>query len=519
MARARATGKPVQATAATTDSSTLTANPNGALTLRQTVAPVRRLVHGRWKSLDPTLVRHANGTISPKVTTGTLSLSGGGKAAPLASMGAGSGSLAVSLPAQFALRTPTLSGATATYHDVLADVDLAVTVQDTGGFSEVLVVKNAAAAANPALADLNLSTKVTGVTLASDKAGDISAKVPVGNDGKIDLYTHVDSTGGTTALIVDLTGYFTSNATVTGDQTYTPLSSAVRALDTRSSIAHTNLTSTGTVAVSTNFTLQITGLNNIPATATAVAVNLAAANATGYLQAYATGYTPTADTSLSFTNGNTIASLSGDVPIGTSGTITISVHGNATAVLADISGYYTTTTTGQKFHTLNPTRLVDTRSGIGGTSSAVAANTAYTLTTATTQQVIMATTPTRHAHPHQHRLGRLRHRLSHRCRQAGHQQHQLGRRRYSRQPHPHPDRHQRTDQHLQQQLRKYRLRRRLQRLLHLTQHRHQRAEGPACKPAAGPSAHTATSASASAANAYPNQTFPRRRPLDLLGIA
>jgi hypothetical protein len=221
--------------------------------------------------------------------------------------------------------------------------------------------------------------------------------VPVGNDGKIDLYTHIDSTSGTTALIVDLTGYFTSSAIVPGDQTYTPLTSAVRALDTRSSVAHTNLTSTGTVAVGTNFTLQITGLNNIPAAATAVAVNLAAANAvgTGFLQAYATGYAPTADTSLSFNSGgNTIASLSGDVPVGTSGTITISVHGNATAVLADISGYYTTTTTGQKFHTLNPTRLVDTRSGIGGISSAVAANSTYALTTATTQQVTMATTPT-----------------------------------------------------------------------------------------------------------------------------
>ncbi|MFE3856078.1 LamG-like jellyroll fold domain-containing protein [Streptomyces griseorubiginosus] len=220
--------------------------------------------------------------------------------------------------------------------------------------------------------------------------------VPVGNDGKIDLYTHVDSTGGTTALIVDVTGYFTSNAAVPGDQTYTPLTSAVRALDTRSSIAHTNLTSTGTVAVGTNFTLQITGQNNIPATATAVAVNLAAANAAGagYLQAYATGYAPTADTSLSFTSGNTIASLSGDVPVGTSGTITISVHGNATAVLADISGYYTTTTAGQTFHTLNPTRLVDTRSGIGGTKGAVAANGTYTLTTATTQLVTSAATPT-----------------------------------------------------------------------------------------------------------------------------
>ncbi|MFJ3795420.1 LamG-like jellyroll fold domain-containing protein [Streptomyces sp. NPDC090088] len=220
--------------------------------------------------------------------------------------------------------------------------------------------------------------------------------VPVGNDGKIDLYTHLDSSTGTAALIVDVTGYFTSDPSLTGNQTYTPLTSAVRALDTRSSVAHTSLTSTGTVAAGTSFTLQVTGLNGVPSNATAVAVNFAAANAagTGHLQTYATGYTPTTSTSLSFNTGNALASLSGDVPIGTGGTITVSVYSSATAVIADISGYYTTSTTGQKFHTVNPTRLVDTRSGIGGSATAVAALGTYTLTSATTQQVTTATTPT-----------------------------------------------------------------------------------------------------------------------------
>ncbi|MGW7244409.1 LamG-like jellyroll fold domain-containing protein [Streptomyces sp. NPDC054804] len=220
--------------------------------------------------------------------------------------------------------------------------------------------------------------------------------VPVGNDGKINLYTHINSASGTVALVVDLTGYFTSDATLTGDQTYTPLSSAVRALDTRSSVAHTSLTSTGTVAADATFTLQIAGLNGVPSNATAVAVNLAAANATGSgsLETYATGYVPASDHSLSFTAGNAIASLSGDVPIGTSGTITIAVRTSGAAIIADIAGYYTTSTTGQKFHTINPTRLVDTRDGLGGRSTAIAANSTYALTSAITQQVTTATTPT-----------------------------------------------------------------------------------------------------------------------------
>ena len=281
--------------------------------------------------------------------------------------------------------TTPVSGAPTTIPSTVTAVAVDVTV--TGETDHGFVTTYADGTQRPITSSTNFaaSTTATGYQI-----------VPVGNDGKIDLYTHLADSSDTAALIVDVTGYFTSDSTLTGDQTYTPLAGAVRALDTRSSVAHTSLTSTGTVAVGTNFTLQITGQSGVPSNATGVAVNLAAADATGtgYLQAYATGYAPTADTSLSFNTGNAIASLSGDVPIGTSGTITISVHGNATAVVADISGYYTTGTTGQKFHTLNPTRLVDTRSGIGGSSSAVAALAAYTLTTSTTQQVTTATTPT-----------------------------------------------------------------------------------------------------------------------------
>ncbi|MFG2971330.1 LamG-like jellyroll fold domain-containing protein [Streptomyces sp. NPDC048288] len=281
--------------------------------------------------------------------------------------------------------TTPVSGAPTTIPSTVTAVAVDVTV--TGETDHGYVTTYADGTQRPVTSSTNFAahTTATGYQI-----------VPVGNDGKINLYTHLDSTDGTAALVVDVTGYFTSDATLTGNQTYTPLTSAVRVLDTRSSIAHTSLTSTGTVAAGTNFTLQITGLNGVPANATAVAVNLAAASATdtGYLETYATGYTPTSAHSLSFTAGNAITSLAGDVPIGTGGTITISVQTSAAAVIAEITGYYTTGTTGQKFHTINPTRLVDTRNGIGGTTTPVAPNTAYNLTSAHTQQVTTAATPT-----------------------------------------------------------------------------------------------------------------------------
>ncbi|QMU68286.1 LamG-like jellyroll fold domain-containing protein [Streptacidiphilus sp. P02-A3a] len=224
--------------------------------------------------------------------------------------------------------------------------------------------------------------------------------VPVGSDGRIDLT--LGSSGFTTALIVDVTGYYTSDSTLIGDQTYSPLPSATRLLDTRTSTNYTNLTSSqynstsGVVADGTSFTLAVGGNDGIPANASAVAVDLTAVNqsGTGFLEAYATGATPTTGyTSLSFDTSSASTSMAADVPIGANGSITISVHG-AAAVIADIAGYFTTGTSSQKYHTVNPTRLVDTRSGIGGTQGSVAAFGTYTLTAADTQLITTATVPT-----------------------------------------------------------------------------------------------------------------------------
>ena len=74
------------------------------------------------------------------------------------------------------LPTPTLSGASATYHAVLPDVDLVSTVDRSGGFSHVFVVHTPAAAADPKLATLTLGTVAKGFALAVDSAGNIAGR-------------------------------------------------------------------------------------------------------------------------------------------------------------------------------------------------------------------------------------------------------------------------------------------------------------------------------------------------------
>ncbi|WP_280668857.1 MULTISPECIES: LamG-like jellyroll fold domain-containing protein [unclassified Kitasatospora] len=162
--------------AATTATDQLTANANGTFTLNQALAPVRKRQNGAWKPLDATLVKRADGSIGPAMSTSDLTLSGGGSS-PLAVMKTGARSLALTLPSTLTakLPAPTLAGPTATYA-LLNGVDLQVTADTQGGFSEVLVIKDATAAANPALASLAFSTKTTGVDLATDSAGNITAK-------------------------------------------------------------------------------------------------------------------------------------------------------------------------------------------------------------------------------------------------------------------------------------------------------------------------------------------------------
>ncbi|SBT42707.1 Concanavalin A-like lectin/glucanases superfamily protein [Micromonospora auratinigra] len=170
---ARRTGRPVEATAAGSPYSVVTALPDGRVRLTQSAAPTRTLVGGAWRTLDATLVRQADGTIATTLTSNKVRLSGGGTG-PLATLA--SGDRALSIGAPFPLPVPTLTGRTATYRDVLPGVDLTVTVGTEGSFAHALVVHTPAAARDPRLKELALDTRASGFTLSADAAGNIAGR-------------------------------------------------------------------------------------------------------------------------------------------------------------------------------------------------------------------------------------------------------------------------------------------------------------------------------------------------------
>ncbi|WP_148062112.1 FG-GAP-like repeat-containing protein [Micromonospora aurantiaca] len=171
VAQARTSGKPVEATGAASSTDIVTANPDGTVTVSRSALPQRKRVGETWQPLDATLVRNSDGTWSSAVGYGQVRLSGGGSG-PLATIG--DSGLSMSLTAPMPLPEPTVSGPTATYANVLPDVDLQVTADARGAFSEVFVVHTPEAAANPALANLSMGTKTTGITLSTDNAGNIT---------------------------------------------------------------------------------------------------------------------------------------------------------------------------------------------------------------------------------------------------------------------------------------------------------------------------------------------------------
>ena len=140
----------------TTATTTVSAEPDGQLSLAEYVLPVRVRRGSGWTPVSTTLRRKVNGSVSPAaVPADTVTFSGGGTGA-MATLAEGATSLALRWPGR--LPAPVVSGSSATYRNVLPGVDLVLTATsaESGGFSQTLVVRDAAAARNPALARLDL---------------------------------------------------------------------------------------------------------------------------------------------------------------------------------------------------------------------------------------------------------------------------------------------------------------------------------------------------------------------------
>lgn len=173
LALAAACGVPVEVGSARGFVARTWAQPEGHLRSEISAVPQwTRDETGEWVDVDPTLAWEAGGPVRATATVSTIRMSGGGLGPFVTATDPAGGSLSLTWPAP--LPTPTLDGDTATYSDVLPDVDLVVTA-GVDGFAYGLVVHTPEAAANPALVRVEVSITSLGLNVSQNAHGLVEA--------------------------------------------------------------------------------------------------------------------------------------------------------------------------------------------------------------------------------------------------------------------------------------------------------------------------------------------------------
>ena len=192
----------------------------------------------------------------------------------------------------------------------------------------------------------------------------------LGSGGAIDIL----SSSANVNIVVDVEGYYEPSTSTTTNK-FTPLPVPVRVLDTRcegalagsSYCTGLNLPSANQLKApgsESYIKVEVTGVDNIPLSATAVSLVVTAAGPSsgGYLTVFPAGSstTPPETSNVNFHKG--IASAdSVTVAVGTGGYIYIyNSAGTATNVIVDVNGYFSSS--GYVLTPSSPVRICDTRS-------------------------------------------------------------------------------------------------------------------------------------------------------------
>jgi hypothetical protein len=191
---------------------------------------------------------------------------------------------------------------------------------------------------------------------------------PVGDGGKVVLYSSAKA-----QLIADASGWFTTSAAASPTVGLFHGLAPARLMDTRDETGGTTPDSGETVD------LQVTGEGGVPATGvSAVVLNLVSAgsSASGYVTVYPTGATRPVASSLNFVKGQVVANRV-IVPVGTDGMVSFYNFSGWDPLVADVTGWFTDGSDpgagGGYLAPVSPTRIIDTRIGLGAPKAPLAA--------------------------------------------------------------------------------------------------------------------------------------------------
>ncbi len=175
----------------------------------------------------------------------------------------------------------------------------------------------------------------------------VIAKPGVGGRVCVFSYSTVD-------LLADVSGFFPVGSG------FAPVSNPTRILDTRNGIG----SPVSGVGAGQTLEVQVAGLAGVPSDAVAVALNMTVVNAraAGFATVYPCGQPRPEASNLNYSAGQTVPNLVIAKP-GVGGRVCVFSY-STVDLLADVSGFFPV---GSGFAPVsNPTRILDTRNGIGG---------------------------------------------------------------------------------------------------------------------------------------------------------
>jgi hypothetical protein len=181
--------------------------------------------------------------------------------------------------------------------------------------------------------------------------------VPVGANGTVDF--HNGSPSGSAQVIADVAGYYTASA-----RSAFAAVGPTRILDTATGVGAAK----AQTQADSSIDVTVAGADGIPADATAVALNLTAADSAdnGLITAYPAGESLPTVSSLNYTAGSARANMA-IVPVGTNGQVAFENNSDGPVdLIADATAYYTkSAVTGASAYIplRSPIRYIDTRPG------------------------------------------------------------------------------------------------------------------------------------------------------------
>ncbi len=164
------------------------------------------------------------------------------------------------------------------------------------------------------------------------------------------------NSSGTVHLLADVVGYFRDGNDVGLEPLFPD-----RLLDTRNGIGGF----TGKIGAGQTIDLQVAGLGGVSGDPEAVALNVTATapTTTSYLTLWPSGETRPNASSVNMAAGQTVPNMV-LARLGSNGKISIFNNAGATHVIVDVLGCFDTDASG-RYVALNPSRVLDTRSGLG----------------------------------------------------------------------------------------------------------------------------------------------------------